>query len=183
MDFFMLERYYCKLIKTKQIMKNKFLIFIYSLVVILSLIVIRSGTEMKAGEKNGESFVLAGDSTINWEKMSFDERKNYMKKVVMPAMYEEFNKFDSTRFSAMNCRTCHGSGVKAGDFKMPNSRIAKLTMNFEEMAHDNPNYMEFMGKVVKPKMAALLGKQPYTHDNPTGFGCQSCHMFEESENK
>ena len=158
-------------------LKN-FTLLLLALIAIITLL-ISSSANIKATENKKSEALMPQDSTINWEKMSFDERKNYMKNVVMPAMYEEFNKFDSTRFSAMNCRTCHGSGVKAGDFKMPNSRIAKLTMNFEEMAHDNPNYMQFMGKVVKPKMAALLGLKPYTHDNPTGFGCQSCHMFEE----
>lgn len=140
-----------------------------------------SGSSSNASELKNSTGLLVSDSTaINWEKMSFDERKQYMKKVVMPAMYEEFNKFDSTRFTAMNCRTCHGSGVKAGDFKMPNSRIAKLTMNFEEMAHDNPHYMNFMATVVKPKMAALLGMPEYNHESQTGFGCMNCHMFEEA---
>ena len=45
-----------------------------------------------------------------------------------------------------------------------------FTMNFEEMAHDNPNYMQFMGKVVKLKMVfALLGLEAIYYDNPTGF--------------
>jgi len=159
---------------------NYITLFVYLTILLVTPILIRSGSSTNASELDKKIVLMPSDSTaINWEEMSFDERKQYMKKVVMPAMYEEFNKFDSTRFTAMNCRTCRGSGVKAGDFKMPNSRIAKLTMNFEEMAHDNPNYMQFMGKVVKPKMAALLGLKPYSHDNPTGFGCQSCHMFEE----
>lgn len=164
--------------------KKNLTILIYFVILLIVPVIIFSGSNSKATEVSKTSNLLPADSTaIVWEKMSFDERKDYMKKVVMPAMYDLFNQFDSTRFSAMNCRTCHGSGVKAGDFKMPNGRIAKLNMNFEEMAHDNPNYMQFMGKVVKPKMAALLGVQPYSHDNPTGFGCQSCHMFEEEPKK
>jgi len=163
---------------------NYLTLFVYLTILLVTPIVIWSGSSSNASELDKNTVLMPSDSTsINWEKMSFNERKEYMKNVVMPAMKEEFNAFDSTRFTAMNCRTCHGSGVKDGDFKMPNSRIAKLTMNFEEMAHDNPHYMEFMGKVVKPKMAALLGVQPYSHENPTGFGCQSCHMFEEAPNK
>jgi hypothetical protein len=148
-------------------------------IVAMAAVLISSTVNSKATEIKKSETLMPQDSTINWATMSFEEKKNYMKNVVMPTMRAEFVAFDSVRFEAMNCRTCHGSGVKAGDFKMPNSRIAKLTMNFEEMAHDNPNYMQFMGKVVKPKMAALLGLKPYSHDNPTGFGCQSCHMFEE----
>lgn len=155
-------------------------IILFALIIIaISAVMISSTDNSKASEIKKSETLIPQDSTINWAAMSFEEKKNYMKNVVMPTMRAEFVAFDSVRFSAMNCRTCHGSGVKAGDFKMPNSRIAKLTMNFEEMAHDNPNYMEFMGKVVKPKMAALLGVQPYSHENKSGFGCQNCHMFEE----
>lgn len=160
-------------------MKNKRFFLIYLVIFLIAPIVIWSGGSREASAISKDINLTPSDTAIVWEKMSFDERKDYMKKVVMPAMKEEFFAFDSTRFTAMNCRTCHGSGVKAGDFKMPNARIPKLHMNFEEMTRDNPHYMQFMGKVVKPKMAALLGLQPYSHDNPTGFGCQSCHMFEE----
>jgi len=166
-------------------MKNKKspTFFIYFLILLILPAVIWSSGNTEASEISGTAKLMPADTTIVWEKMSFDERKEYMKTVVMPTMKAEFVAFDSTRFTAMNCRTCHGSGVKAGDFKMPNSRIPKLHMNFEEMQRDNPHYMEFMGKVVKPKMAALLGVQPYSHENPTGFGCQSCHMFEEAPGK
>lgn len=162
---------------------NNLTLFLYLSILLVIPITIWSGNSLNASELKKNSSILPADTTIVWEKMSFDERKEYMKKVVMPTMYEEFNKFDSTRFSAMNCRTCHGSGVKAGDFKMPNSRIAKLIMNFEEMAHDNPNYMKFMASVVKPKMAALLGLPEYTHATQSGFGCMNCHMFEEAPTK
>ncbi len=166
--------------------KKSLTVLIYFVILLIVPVIIYSGSNSKASEVGKVSSIIPADSTIVWEKMSFDERKDYMKKVVMPTMYDVFNQFDSTRFSAMNCRTCHGSGVKAGDFKMPNGRIAKLSMNFEEMAHDNPNYMHFMGSVVKPKMAALLGLEPIKHENGTQtgtFGCQSCHMFEEAPTK
>ncbi|MBS1495171.1 MAG: hypothetical protein JST55_16815 [Bacteroidetes bacterium] len=166
-------------------MKNKknITFIIYLAIVLFVPVIIWSGSSSEASEKSKTESMPSDSTTINWEKMSFEERKNYMKKVVMPAMYEEFNKFDSTRFTAMNCRTCHGSGVKVGDFKMPNSRIPKLHMNFEEIAHDNPNYMTFMASVVKPKMAALLGLPEYTHESQSGFGCMNCHMMEEAPNK
>lgn len=170
-------------------MKNKknFTFFIYAALLLIITVIIWSGNNnTNASEVSKVTTLMPADTAIVWEKMSFDERKKYMKEVVMPTMYDLFNQFDSTRFTAMNCRTCHGSGVKAGDFKMPNSRIPKLTMNFEEMAHDNPHYMQFMGKVVKPKMAALLGVEPISHANGTQtgtFGCQSCHMFEEAPTK
>ena len=165
-------------------MKGKKHFLIYLAILLITPVLIWSSSSINASAINkGENIMPADSTSVVWEKMSFEERKDYMKKVVMPTMKEEFVAFDSTRFTAMNCRTCHGSGVKDGDFKMPNSRIAKLTMNFEEMAHDNPHYMEFLGKVVKPRMAALLGMQPYSHENPTGFGCQSCHMFEEAPTK
>ncbi|CAN5391540.1 hypothetical protein BH10BAC5_BH10BAC5_11080 [soil metagenome] len=156
-------------------------LIILSVVIIFTIslnILAGKDTSVSASEPN-VSFVR-GDSVFSWESMSFDARKEYMKKVILPTMREKFIDFDSTRFIAMNCRTCHGSGVKAGDFKMPNERLPKLHMNFEEIAHDNPHYMEFMGGTVKPQMAALLGLEPFNPENHTGsFGCQSCHMFED----
>jgi len=122
------------------------------------------------------------DSSFNWETMTFDQRKEYMKNVVMPTMKAEFVAFDSTRFTAMNCRTCHGSGVKDGTFKMPNYRIPMLHMDFAQMFKDNPHYMNFMVTVVKPKMAQLLNIEEYNPEKGTGkFGCQSCHNFEQAE--
>ena len=162
-------------------MKAKLIIFLIVVVVISSLTILSGNSTNVSASEPKISFVR-GDSVFSWESMSFDARKDYMKKVVLPTMKEKFVAFDSTRFTAMNCRTCHGSGVKDGTFKMPNERLPKLNMNFSEMAHDNPHYMQFMGEVVKPQVAALLGVLPLNHETQTGtFGCQSCHMFEEEK--
>ncbi len=165
-------------------MKAKVLILLTSALFVIILIVSNGNSANVSAIEPKDSYkkdlLIKSDTVFSWESMSFDERKDYMKKVILPTMREKFIAFDSTRFIAMNCRTCHGSGVKAGDFKMPNERLPKLHMNFAEMAHDNPHYMEFMGGTVKPEMAALLGLEPFNPENHTGsFGCQSCHMFED----
>jgi hypothetical protein len=102
-----------------------------------------------------------------------------MKKVVFPKMKVLFVAFDSTRFGAMDCRTCHGSGANDDSFKMPNPEIWRMPKSMDGwkmIQKNNPHYMEFMGKTVKPQMAALLGMQP---SNPQahveGFGCDNCH--------
>jgi hypothetical protein len=122
---------------------------------------------------------LSLDTTIDWKGMSHGQRMEYMKKVVFPKMKALFVKFDATRFAAMDCRTCHGSAANDDSFKMPNPEIWKMPKGMDGwkmIQKNNPKYMEFMGKTVKPQMAALLGMQP---SNPqaqvAGFGCDNCH--------
>ena len=108
----------------------------------------------------------------------------YMKSAVMPKMGGLFHDFDAKRYAEPRCTLCHGSGAKAGNFKMPNAELPKLDMTPEgmkAMKEKKAKVLEFMNKTVKPQMADLLKMTPMTRDNPTGFGCTSCHTMAEKK--
>ena len=115
------------------------------------------------------------DSSINWDKMDHAARMALMKKVVMPTMRAEFQKFNQDKFATMNCKTCHGAGAMDDSFKMPNPQIWKLPNSREGWAKADTNFMKFMRFTVKPKMASLLGLQEWDKDHQDGFGCGNCH--------
>jgi hypothetical protein len=131
------------------------------------------------GLKTVATNLAASDSTINWDKMDHDARKAYMKQVVFPAMKTEFAKFDPKKFGNMKCTTCHGDGALDDSYKMPNPKIFKLPSTKEGWAKADTNFMKFMMKTVKPKMAGLLGMKQYDMKTKTGFGCGNCHTDEK----
>ncbi|MCC6621211.1 MAG: hypothetical protein IT385_08150 [Deltaproteobacteria bacterium] len=114
--------------------------------------------------------------------MSDEEKGTYMKEVVVPAMRERFQHFDGEEFAKVNCATCHGPNPKDRKFEMPNPESTKLptTMEgFEKLMAKEPKAVEFMGDVVVPTMATLLGEEPFNPETGKGFGCFVCHMKEE----
>jgi hypothetical protein len=122
------------------------------------------------------------DTTIDWDKMSKADRKQYMKDVVMPKMKPLFQTLDPKHFADFKCVTCHGNGARTGDFKMPNPQLPKLPNTregFEKLNKDKPKMMEFMAKTVKPTMASLLGMKEYDMKTGMGFGCNNCHTSEK----
>ena len=120
----------------------------------------------------------APGATIDWQSMDKAQKKKYMKEKVLPEMKVAFMHFDEKRFAKVNCGTCHGEGAVKGTFKMPNPELPKLPSTpagFKELFDKKPKISQFMANEVKPKMAALLGMQPMTPENPKGFGCTHCH--------
>ncbi len=125
---------------------------------------------------------LKADTTIDWEKMSKADRKQYMKDVVMPKMKPLFQTFDAKHFSDFKCVTCHGNGARTGEFKMPNPQLPKLPgtrEGWDKLSKSKPKMMDFMNKTVKPTMADLLGMKPFDMKTGTGFGCNNCHSNEK----
>ncbi len=119
--------------------------------------------------------------TINWAAMSKEQRKDYMKSVVMPQMKETFAGFNADRYRSMTCLTCHGDGVMQGKFTMPNPKLPKLPATpdgFQKLMSEKPAMMQFMATKVKPQMAHLLGMPEFTPQTKTGFGCFQCHTKE-----
>jgi mono/diheme cytochrome c family protein len=115
---------------------------------------------------------------IDWDKMSKNERKKYMKTAVLPAAKKMFAAYDAKKYSKVTCATCHGPGATDGTFKMPNPELPKLPKSpagFKELADKKPEMMKFMGQTVKPTVAALLGEEQWSPENPKGFGCIACH--------
>ena len=136
-----------------------------------------AGHMMKPAAK-GEAPAIPEKAKIDWEKMSKDERKKYMKATVLPAAKKMFAGYDAKKYSKVTCATCHGPGAADGSFKMPNGELPKLPKGpegFKELAEKKPEMMKFMGETVKPTVAALLGVEPWTMQNPKGFGCVGCH--------
>jgi hypothetical protein len=126
--------------------------------------------------------LLKADTTIDWEKMSKADKKQYMKDVVMPKMKPLFHDFDPKKFEKVNCVTCHGNGARTGEFKMPNPDLPKLPSSpagWEKLNKEKPDMMKFMGKTVKPTMTDLLGMKPFDMKTGAGFGCGNCHTSEK----
>ena len=100
-----------------------------------------------------------------------------MKKNVVPAMKIEFQKFDAKKFANFGCKTCHGKDPKASKFKMPTPDLPKLDFAKLEAGKQEPKTAEWMGKVVKPQMAKILGQRAMDPADPKagGFGCLDCH--------
>lgn len=122
--------------------------------------------------------IVAEDSTPNWHEMTKGQRKDFMKKVIKPAMEKEFQAFDPVRFKKFNCATCHGDGAKDESFTMPNPKLFKLpntSEGFQQLMVKDSAFLSFMGKVVKPKMAAMLGLPEFNMTTKKGFGCMECH--------
>jgi hypothetical protein len=119
----------------------------------------------------------------NWKDMKKDDRKKYMKKVVLPKAKDAFFAFDPKHYpkAKVTCATCHGDGASDGSFKMPNEKLPKLPNDmagFKALNEKKPAVMEFMGKKVKPMMASLLGMPEFNMQTKQGFGCNGCHTSE-----
>lgn len=121
---------------------------------------------------------------FNWKTMTHDQKKDYMKNVVMHKMRPLFHDLDPERFEKINCKTCHQEdGVEQDSFKMPNPDILKLPATpagWKKLSGGKDSTMlKFMAEVVKPQMAELLHMTPFDPKTNTGeFGCNNCHMTE-----
>lgn len=138
---------------------------------------VKAATPTKA-EAPAAPPAVPAKATIDWDKMSKNDRKKYMKTTVLPAAKKMFAAYDAKKYSKVTCATCHGAGATDGSFKMPNAELPKLPKTpegFKELAEKKPDMMKFMGQTVKPSMAALLGEEQWTPQNPKGFGCIACH--------
>lgn len=114
---------------------------------------------------------------VAFDQLDHDQKIEFMKHKVVPTMAPIFKNHDPQEFAEFGCVTCHGKQAKDGHFDMPSTDLPKL--NFKDMSKFKKEDLEWMGKEVKPAMAKLLGEAEYTPENPTGFGCQDCHVVEQ----
>jgi hypothetical protein len=118
---------------------------------------------------------------VPFDNLNHEQKAQYMKQKVVPAMTPVFQNHDAKDFAQFGCETCHGKDASARHFEMPNPELPKLVMK-ELMAGTSkfkPEDIEWMHKEVAPTMAKLVQMQPWSPDNPKGFGCASCHPVEE----
>ncbi|NVB84381.1 MAG: hypothetical protein HOV81_38760 [Kofleriaceae bacterium] len=133
-------------------------------------------TTPPTGETGG-SAAVATLPDVPFEQLDQDQRVEFMKQKVMPAMKPIFQNHDATKYAEFSCKTCHGEQAAQGHFDMPNADLPKL--NFGDMSKYKKEDLEWMGKEVKPAMAKLLSLPEFTPENPKGFGCLHCHTQEQ----
>lgn len=117
---------------------------------------------------------------VPFDQLDQDQRIEFMKQKVVPAMQPIFQNHDPKEFAEFGCKTCHGEQAEQGHFDMPNPGLPKL--NFKDqaaMAKFSKEDLEWMANEVKPTMAKLLSEPEFTPENPNGFGCTGCHTTEE----
>lgn len=117
---------------------------------------------------------------VPFDQLDQDQRIEFMKQKVVPAMQPIFQNHDPKEFAEFGCKTCHGEQAAEGHFDMPNPGLPKL--NFKDpaaMAKFSKEDLEWMSKEVKPMMAKLLSEPEFTPENPNGFACTGCHTTEE----
>ena len=114
---------------------------------------------------------------VPFDSLDHEQRIQFMKEKVMPAMEPLFKNHDAKKFAEFGCKTCHGEGVEQGKFDMPNDKLPKLFG--PSMPKFKKEDVEWMGKEIKPTMAKLLQQPEYTPENPKGFGCLECHGAEK----
>jgi len=115
-----------------------------------------------------------------WADRNFDERGDYMAKVVVPAMKDLFQRFDAARFADFGCVDCHGPNAQEVRFHMPNG-LHPLDPRAMPMANaadpEVARWARFMSEEVKPRMTELLGATAFDPTTGQGFGCFGCHAM------
>jgi hypothetical protein len=119
----------------------------------------------------------AAGTSKPWDDLSADEKKDVMKKVVVPRMATLFKEYDATKYPQVKCVLCHGEEAKKGKFAMPNPDLPKLDFagHLAKERAEKPQMVEFMAKKLVPEMATVLGAQPFDPKTGKGFGCKDCH--------
>ena len=116
-----------------------------------------------------------------FDALSAGQKMELMKGTINPKMKAEFQAFDGTDYADFNCKSCHGPGAQAGNFKMPNPDLPKLDVahGFAKDKLQHPKAMDFMQQKVQPEMAQMLGQPEHSDAHPDGFGCMDCHTAAE----
>ncbi len=121
----------------------------------------------------------AGD--IPWEDKSHEQQEDFMKEVIKPEMSKLLQAHDAEEFAKVTCKTCHGKSGPDRHWEMPTDELPKLDPTDKFAAHQKRHgeMLKFMMDTFTPKMVELLGVEPWSPDNPKGFGCFSCHTMAE----
>jgi hypothetical protein len=136
-----------------------------------------SGSAVAAGSGAGSGSAAPAEEKSAFDKLTGEEKAEFMKTKVVPPMKAAFQKFDGKKYANFGCKTCHGKDPKATKFKMPNPELPKLDFAALEAGKQKPEIAKWMGMVVKPEMAKILGQKEFDPKHPEmgGFGCLECH--------
>ena len=111
-----------------------------------------------------------------FDELNHDERIEFMKLRVVPAMQPIFVQHDATKFSSFGCQTCHGKGATDGEYHMPNDSLPRLSGDLTKKF--SRAKLDWMLTEVKPTMAKLLKVKEWSPEDPYGFDCYACHSRE-----
>lgn len=146
---------------------------------LLSFIVVLGCGGSSSTQASGETETTGGETAsadqIPWEQMTHEQRGHFMAHVVMPAMQPIFQDHDATRYAEFSCGTCHGANAHDVNFMMPNGLHpldhATIMATFQSQ---DPS-ATWMTQHVWPRMAELLGEEPFDQATGSGFRCTDCH--------
>jgi len=133
-----------------------------------------STTTTPTGGEGSAAMVLPD---VPFDKLDHEQREEFMKQKVVPAMKPLFVNHDPKDFAEheFGCQTCHGE-VKDDHFVMPNPNLPKL--NLKDLSKFKKEDLEWMSKEIMPAMAKILNEPVSSELNPKGFGCLECHTPE-----
>lgn len=114
-----------------------------------------------------------------WEMMSHEERKAYMRDVIVPTLSELFIAFDPEAHRGFGCRTCHGPDARERNYAMPNGDLFALyptgSPEQKRTVKEREEAARFMFNAVTPTMRKLLGQGRFDRSTGEGFSCFRCH--------
>jgi hypothetical protein len=127
-----------------------------------------------------------GPPEVAWKKMTYDQKRAYMKAAVVPTMKPIFQAFDAKKFKKVDCVTCHGEDGPDRKYKMPSNDIHPLPGSKEafeaklKVEPTWPKWTEFMAQKVEPAMGKLLDVPVFDPKKPVegAFSCNACHKLE-----
>lgn len=115
---------------------------------------------------------------VPFDQLDQDQRAQFMKEKVVPAMKPVFQNHDAAKYAEFGCKTCHGKEAEKGHFDMPNMELPKIGKSTDWSKFKKED-IDWMKKDVKPAMAKIIGEPEWSPENPKGFGCAECHPSAE----
>jgi mono/diheme cytochrome c family protein len=104
---------------------------------------------------------------VPFADLDHDQRLQFMRDKVVPALAPVFRQHDAQKFAEFGCATCHGAAaVASGTFAMPSDKLPALDVR--DLTAWKARDVELMERVVVPAMQKLLRA-------PDGWGCLGCH--------
>ena len=122
--------------------------------------------------------VTSDGSRLTWEGMHPAQRKNHMRRVVLPAAAAIFQEWRPERYARVDCTLCHGDAAHWEDFAMPTDHLPRLSgaLLLGPEFKKNPATTRLKLDRLVPAMSEALGVRSFSLVTRSGFGCYSCHL-------